>query len=167
VFNAQALNRGGELSFHVLPTSGLDVSLGIAYENPIVKNVPLQYGVGPYVDQRPPQSPKLTENLDISQTWLLPNEGTLTLQGVVNHVGQRWFNTINDPVLQDGPYTIENARLTYGSPSSDWELGLWVNNLSNSQYVLTAFDMSTTEGTVNRVYAPPRQFGATITYKFR
>lgn len=167
VFNAQALNRGGELTFHVLPTSGLDISLGVAYENPIVKNVPLQFGVGPYVDQHPPQSPKLTEDLDISQTWLLPNEGTITLQGVVNHVGQRWFNTINDPVLQDGAYTTENARLTYGSPSSDWEFGVWVNNLSNTQYVLTAFDMSTTEGTVNRVYAPPRQFGATITYKFR
>ena len=167
VFNAQAINRGSELSLHLLPARGLDVSLGVAYENPVVKNVPIQIGVGPYVDQVPPQAPKLTENLDLSQTWSLPNEATITLGGVVSHVGQRWFNTVNGPTLQDNAYTTENAHLDYDSPNDDWKLGLWVKNLTNTQYVLTAFDMSTTDGTVARVYAPPRQFGATITYRFQ
>lgn len=167
VFNSDALNRGGELSFHVLPARGLDISLGAAYENAVVKNVPLQFPAGPFMDQRPPQSPRLTENLTVQQTWMLPSEAALVFEGTVNHVGQRYFNTINDPVLSDAGYTTENLRLTLESPGDRWELGLWIDNLTNTQYILTAFDLSTTNGVVTRVYAPPRQIGGTLTYHFQ
>lgn len=103
----------------------------------------------------------------MQQTWTLPNDALVIFAGTVNHVGQRYFNTINDPVLADAAYTTENLRLTLESPSDTWELGLWVNNLTNTQYILTAFDLSSTNGVVTRVYAPPRQVGGTVTYHFQ
>jgi len=44
---------------------------------------------------------------------------------------------------------------------------VWVNNLTNTQYVLSAFDLSTTNGVVTRIYAPPRQVAATFTYHLK
>jgi len=166
VFNTDALNRGAELEMHFLPWRGLDVSLGASYENAVAKHVPLQFPSGPFIDQRPPQSPQFTENVSIRQSWMLPTHATLSLQGTVNHVGQRYFNTINDPVLSDKAYTVENLRLTYAPDSDRWEAAVWVNNLTNTQYVLSAFDLSTTNGVVTRIYAPPRQVAATFTYRF-
>jgi iron complex outermembrane receptor protein len=167
VFNTDAINRGGELEVHFLPWRGMDISLGGAFENAIAKSVPLQFPNPPFVDQRPPQSPRFTENASIRQSWMLPNHATLSLQGTVNHVGQRYFNTINDPVLSDTGYTVENLRLSYAPDSDRWEAGVWVNNLTNTQYVLSAFDLSTTNGVVTRIYAPPRQVAATFTYRLK
>jgi len=118
VFNTDALNRGAELEVHFLSWRGMDVSLGAAYENAIAKDVPLQFPNPAFMDQRPPQSPRFTENASIRQSWMLPNHATLSLQGTVSHVGQRYFNTINDPVLSDKAYTVENLRLSY-APESD------------------------------------------------
>ena len=167
VFNADALNRGSELTVHFLPWRGMDVSLGGAFENPIVKNVPLQFPNGPMFDQRPPQSPRFTEDASIRQSWMLPNQATLSLQGTVNHVGQRYFNSINAPALSDNGYTVENLRLTYAAEGDRWEAGVWVNNLTNTQYLLSTFDLSTTNGVESRIFAPPRQVAGTITYRFK
>ena len=109
VFNAQALNRGGELEARLAPAHGLELSLGLGIENAVVKNVPLQFGVGPYVDQSPPQSPKVTISGTVQKIWTLPNSSSLTLIGTVNHVGSRYFNTVNDPILSDRQYTTEQC----------------------------------------------------------
>lgn len=166
VFNTDAVNRGGEIEARFLPIRGLEISLSGAVENAVAEHVPLQFGVGPYINQRPPQSPRLTWDATVRKVWTLPNSSSIAVQGSVNHVAQRYFNTINDPVLSDKGYTTGNARLTYSLPDGHFEFGIWVNNINNAQYVLTAFDLSTTDGTVNRVYAPPRQVGGTLTYRF-
>ena len=61
----------------------------------------------------------------------------------MNHVGKRYFNTINDPVLSDHRYTVENDLLTCLPNDERWEASLWVNNLTDTPYILTAFDLST------------------------
>jgi iron complex outermembrane receptor protein len=82
----------------------------------------------------------------------------------VNHVGKRYFNTINHPALSDSSYTASNARLSFLAADERWEVALWANNITNEEYLLTAFDLSTTNGTVSQAYAPPRQIGATVSY---
>ncbi len=74
---------------------------------------------------------------------------------------------LNDPVLSDRAYTVTNLRLSYAPDSDRWEAGVLVNNLTNTQYVLSAFDLSTTNGVVTRIYAPPRQVAGTFTYRFK
>ena len=59
--------------------------------------------------------------------------------------------------MRDSPILGEGGR---------WEASLWGNNLTNSKYVLTAFDLSTTNGVVAQAYGPPRQVAGTLTYWF-
>ena len=39
-----------------------------------------------------------------------------------------------------------------------------MNNLTNVQYIDTAFDLSTTNGVVTQAYGPPRAAGLSLTY---
>ena len=167
IFNTDDRTRGAEVELRLLPVKSVELTLGAAYLDAVAKNIPLQFLGGPIVDQTPPQSPNITLDASIRKSWTLPGNGVVSLQGTMNHVGKRYFNTINDPVLSDNRYTVENARLTYVPPNDRWEASLWVNNLTNTQYVLTAFDLSTTNGVVTQVYAPPRQIGASVTYRFK
>jgi iron complex outermembrane receptor protein len=163
VFNTSAATQGAEVELRFLPARSVDVSIGLSYLDAIAKDVPLQFPSGPFVDQRPPQSPEFTGNASVRKNWTLAS-GSVSLQGSVNHVAKRYFNTINHPALSDSSYTTANARLSYLHSDERWEVALWANNITNEQYLLTAFDLSTTNGVVSQVYAPPRQIAATISY---
>lgn len=163
VFNTSATTRGAEVELRFLPVRSVDVTLGLSYLDAVAKNVPLQFPSGPFVEQKPPQSPEFTGNATVRKNWTLAS-GTLSLQGSVNHVGKRYFNTINHPALSDSSYTTSNARLSFMAADDRWEIALWANNLTNEEYLLTAFDMSTSSGVVAQAYAPPRQIAATISY---
>lgn len=163
IFNTSATTQGAEVELRFLPARSVDVSIGLSYLDAVAKDVPLQFPSGPFVDQTPPQSPEFTGSATVRKHWTLAS-GTVSLQGTVNHVGKRYFNTINHPALSDSSYTTTNARLSYMAADERWELALWANNITNEEYLLTAFDLSTTNGVVSHVYAPPRQIAATISY---
>jgi iron complex outermembrane receptor protein len=166
VFNTSAETRGGEVELRLLPTQSVDVSIGVAYLDAIAKNVPVQFPSGPFLEQKPPQSPEITANASLRKTWVLA-AGTVALQGTVNYVDERYFNTINHPALSDDGYTTGNVRLSYMAPDDRWEVAVWANNVTNEEYLLTAFDLSTTNGVVAQAFAPQRQLGATVSYWIR
>jgi iron complex outermembrane receptor protein len=166
VFNTDATTRGAEVELRFLATSTIDITLGGAYLDAEAKDIPLQFPAGPFLDQKPPQSPKVTLNASFRKSWPIAGGRTVSLQVSGNHVTRRYFNTINHPVLSDDAYTVANARLSYLAADGRWEASLWGNNLTNSKYVLTAFDLSTTNGVVTQAYGPPRQVAGTLTYWF-
>jgi iron complex outermembrane receptor protein len=166
VFNTSATTKGAEIELRFLPVRSVDVTIGLSYLDAIAKDVPLQFPAGPFVDQRPPQSPEFTGSATVRKNWDLAS-GTVSLQGAVNHVDERYFNTINHPALSDSSYTVGSARLSYLAADERWEVALWANNITNEEYLLTAFDLSTTNGVISQAYAPPRQVAATISYWIR
>ena len=113
VFNTDATTRGAEVELRVLATSTIDITLGGAYLDAEAKDIPLQFPAGPFLDQKPPQSPKFTLNASLRKSWPITGGGTVSLQLTGNHVTRRYFNTINHPVLSDDAYTLANARLSY------------------------------------------------------
>jgi iron complex outermembrane receptor protein len=167
VFNTDATTRGAEVELRFLATSTIDVTLGGAYLDAEAKDIPLQFPAGPFLDQKPPQSPKFTLNASLRKSWPIAGGSSVSLHLTGNHVTRRYFNTINHPVLSDDAYTLANARLSYLAADGSWEASVWGNNLTNSKYVLTAFDLSTTNGVVTQAYGPPRQVAGTFTYWFK
>jgi iron complex outermembrane receptor protein len=167
VFNTDATTRGAELELRFLPMSTVDLTIGGSYLDAEAKSIPLQFPAGPFLDQKPPQSPRFTLDASVRKTWSLPDRGVVALQLTGNHVAKRYFNTINHPVLSGDAYTLANARLSFLAASGSWEAALWGNNLTNAKYVLTAFDLSTTNGVVTQAYGPPRQVAGTFTYWFK
>jgi iron complex outermembrane receptor protein len=70
------------------------------------------------------------------------------------------------PVESEESYTVANARLGYGAPDGRWEVALFVNNLFEEEYRVYAFDSSLFSGVVAGVYAKPRTYGVTASFRF-
>jgi len=95
-------------------------------------------------------------------TLALYVEGDLRPQDLANPT------RLNDPIYSiyyHDPYWVGNARLTYAPPNGNWDVALWIKNISNTQEVrgpasYLAFQLG------SYTYTDPRRFGITITSKF-
>jgi iron complex outermembrane recepter protein len=63
-------------------------------------------------------------------------------------------------------YGILNLRFDLSSPEKAWNLGLFVTNLTNTISYIDGNDYTTAVGTIREDIGRPREFGASITYKF-
>ena len=70
------------------------------------------------------------------------------------------------PVEQEDAYTVANARLSYDSGDGRWGVAVFVDNLFEERYRVYAFDSSLFAGVVAGVYARPRWYGLSATYRF-
>jgi iron complex outermembrane receptor protein len=68
-----------------------------------------------------------------------------------------------DNRLHQGPYSLLNAQAEWDSPDTNYSIRLWCKNMTDEAY-LTALD-SQANGDY-AIYAPPRTFGVTGTYRF-
>ena len=59
--------------------------------------------------------------------------GTLNLQGNANYKSHVFFDTSNDPYIQQSGYWIANARAAY-DVGRNWEFAAFVHNLANKEY---------------------------------
>lgn len=168
VFNVDATVKGAELEVRTRPIDGLTITASAAYLDAIAHHVPSNLlGTGVDLgDQKIPQSPPWSFSIAGSYTWNALG-GYLTVSSDAEYTGQRYFNTVNHPALQNGAYTIVNANLSY-SPSNDdrWEFSVWGKNLSNTEFASTGFDLTTTNGVETYTVSPPRWFGGSIAYKW-
>ena len=94
--------------------------------------------------------------------------GSLAIQGDFNYVDDRFYNTVNHPVQSDDDYFVANARLTYTSQDERWDASLFVNNLTDVERTVYAFDLSFAGGGYGiESYAPPRWVGGSIGYRWK
>ena len=165
LFNADAELYGGEVELQATPLEGLDLILGLAYLDSEVKGVVLPSGR--LTKQDMPFAPEVSINGLARYEWPVFN-GSLALQGDFNYVDSRYYSTINHPTLSDDDYFVVNARLTYTNQDDRWDASVFVNNLTNVERTLYAFDLSTAGGGYGiESYAPPRWVGGSIGYRWQ
>ncbi len=70
-----------------------------------------------------------------------------------------------DPISQPA-YWIHNARLTYRTPDGRIEVAGWVENFLNQFYLEDTFDLTRQFSTILEVWADPRTYGLTVTYRW-
>ncbi len=70
-----------------------------------------------------------------------------------------------DPNLAQPNYHLLNLRTGLRSDEGLWELTLWVNNVTNTNYLIAGFDVPTLSGYA-AVTGPPRTFGVTLNVEF-
>jgi iron complex outermembrane receptor protein len=167
VFNTDATVNGFELELHATPIDGLNIVLGAAYLDTAAENVPnnLLPGSVNLGDQAMPQSPEWTYNGLARYEWPALG-GHLAIQGDVNFVDERAFNTVNHPALIGDSYTIANARITYTSSDDRWNMAIWIKNLTEEEYTSFAFDFSGSDGTTPGYINSPRWAGITASFNF-
>ncbi len=165
LFNADAELYGGEVEFQATPVDGLDIILGLAYVDTEVSGVILPSGRT--AKQEMPFAPELSINGLARYEWPAFG-GSLAIQGDFNYVDDRFYSTINHPVLSDDDYFVANARLTYTSQDVCWDASLFVNNLTDVERTVYAFDLSYAGGGYGiESYAPPRWVGGSIGYRWK
>ena len=96
MFNTDATSRGAEVELRFLASSTIDITLGGAYLDAEAKDIPLQFPAGPVLDQKPPQSPKVSLNASLRKSWPIAGGRTVSLQLSGNHVTRRYFNAYVD-----------------------------------------------------------------------
>lgn len=162
-FNVDARSLGGEAELVINPVRGLDLLLGMSLLDAKQKHVA---GPGGELDRPMPNAPRVTYNALARYSWPVPG-GAVALQADMNHRGKRSLGAIDHPALVGAAYTVVNASVEWSSVNERWSAMLWAKNLTDEVYFPTTFDLSTITGQMEDVVAPPRWFGATLTYRFK
>jgi iron complex outermembrane receptor protein len=164
VINLDAETTGLEAELTSRPVEGLTLQLGASFLDTKVKDVPLPDGVT-VEDHDLPQAPDVSLNALARYEFSFVG-GTLGIQGDVLYTSEFCFTVLCAPVEQEDAYTVANARLSYDSSNGRWGVAAFVNNLFEEKYRVYAFDSSLFAGVVAGVYAKPRWYGLSATYRF-
>ena len=153
-----AKSIGFEAELTLNPSDGLDLLFGIGYND---MDVTLADGT----KTTSIQSPKWNLSGLARYQWAALN-GTMAIQGDF-HYRSKHFHSITkaDAVTEDG-YHVINARLSWTSADEDWEVAVFVDNLTDENYIVQSFDLATILGWTEEYYGRPRWVGGSINYNF-
>lgn len=163
LFNADARIRGAQLDLALRPTRNLDLSLGVAYTDGIVKDVTLPSGRS--ADQRMPMAPRLSLSGSGRYAWPLAS-GSLYTQLDATYIGARYLNSVNHPAEHDESYLLANIRAGYASDRG-WGIELFVDNVTDELYKIYATNIASIDGGVGSSYGAPRWFGVRASYDWK
>ena len=83
----------------------------------------------------PQRVPKYTASASAQYTWPMPNGAGVTVRGDTTYQSAVYFTDLTyTAVPGQGGYALYNARLTWDSPSKDWSVAFYGQNLANKFY---------------------------------
>ena len=164
VINLPARAIGLETELNLRPVRGLSVQLGGSFLSSKVKNILLPDRTT-VVEHDLPQAPGFSGNALARYEFDLAG-GTASLQADAQYSGKFCFTVLCAPVERERAYTVANARLGWATGDKQVEVAVFVNNLFERKYRTYAFDSSLFAGLVAGVYAKPRTWGVTGTFRF-
>lgn len=164
VRNLPATVKGLEADLTAHPITGLTLSASGALQDSAVKNVLLPDGVTLQTHSLP-QAPGFSGNALARYEFPLAR-GMVSLQADINYSGKFCFTVMCAPVEREPAYHVENARIGFTPEGGKVDFAVYVNNLFNRAYRVYAFDGSTYWGDALGVYAKPRTWAVTATYRF-
>ena len=165
VINLDATAFGVEAELTAKPVSGLTLQLGLSYLDSTVKDVPLPDLVT-IEDHELPQAPRVSANALARYEFPLGGMGRASVQADVQYSDKFCFTVLCAPVERESSYVVSNLRFGYAADDGQWEVAAFVDNVFEEEYRVYAFDSSLFSGVVAGVYAKPRTFGITGTWRF-
>lgn len=163
VTNSDAESKGAELEFSMSPTTGLDFSLGAAYIDSEVESVPDVFG-GTITNVEFPTAPELSFNLLGRYAWPALG-GQLAIQVDGNWNDDQFLEGSNSNASFESSYSVWNGRVSYQTGNEKLGVTLWVKNFTDEEYRVYNLDLGLL-GFIEQVYAPPRQYGVTLSYRW-
>ena len=164
VINLDAKETGLEVELASRPVDGLTLQLGLSALDSTVKDVPLP-DLATIEDHDLPQAPALSANALARYEFPLLG-GMGFVQTDAQYSSKFCFTVLCAPVERESSYTVVNARAGYTAADGRWDVAAYVDNVNEEQYRVYAFDSSLFAGVVAGVYAKPRTFGISATYRF-
>jgi iron complex outermembrane receptor protein len=169
VTNSDATVKGGEIELFARPVRNLDIALGAAFLDSEVDFVPAVFPGTGTVDAELPQAPNFS--LNALARYAVPlNFGELAFQVDGRYSGDQFLEGTNSRVSFQKDYAVINASVSLTGPERRWQASVWVKNLTNTKYLVYNLDLGVAfgdgTGFTEQMYAPPRQFGATLRFGF-
>jgi iron complex outermembrane recepter protein len=166
---AKSTIKGFELEVQAIPVDGLTLRGSLAYLDAAYKEflyfdpVALTFTDLKGADLQ--NAPHWASTLGINYSHPLANDARIVADVSWMYTGQRFYTAIlNTPRSTVQPTYYIDALLTYHAPDDRFTIGLWGKNLLDKRYISTVYDSPGYMGLVG--YAPPRQFGGSITFNF-
>ena len=158
--NANADSYGFELELQATPTDGLDVILGMAYND-----IEVSLGDGPKTTSV--QSPKWNLNGLVRYAWPVAG-GALAAQFDALYRSRHFFSLTGLETVEEDGYAITNASLSYTSANGGFTVSGFVHNLGDVQHLVQTFDLSgpAVFGMVEQYYNRPRWWGISLAMNF-
>ena len=111
-------------------------------------------------------APEWTGNLGVQYTATFGGGSQLIPRVDVAYTDDVFKDALNFPELKQDSYTLVDAYLTYITPQGSWEAALFGTNLTDEEYITSGFANGLTQGRITANVARPRQWGASLTYRF-
>jgi iron complex outermembrane receptor protein len=163
----KAHTEGVEVQLTAAPIHGLMIDLQSAWLQARLDEagLPLFSGVSSLNGKQLANAPRFTGSGVIAYKLDLASGDDVNIRWNSNYRSHVWFDTTNDPYIQQKPYWLHNFNVAYESHLG-WAVGLFVRNVANEKYALTATDLSNPFGLIEPVYGPPRTYGIDLNYHF-
>ncbi len=165
VANSDATVKGGEIELFTRPVRNLDIAIGAAFLDSKVDFVPAVFPGTGTRNAELPQAPHVSINA-LARYAVPLSLGELAFQADGRYVSEHFLEGTNSEVSHQDAYAVANASVSLTSPDERWQGSLWVKNFTNTKYLVYNLDLGLA-GFVEQMYAPPRQFGATLRFGFR
>jgi len=165
VTNSDATVKGGEIELFTRPLRNFDFALSAAFLDSKVDFVPAPFPGTGTTDAELPQAPHVSLNA-LGRYTVPISFGTLAFQLDGKYASKHFLEGTNSQVSFQRGYAVGNASISLTSPDERWQGSLWVKNFTNSKYKVYDLDLGLL-GFVEQMYAPPRQFGATLRFGFK
>lgn len=172
--------KGIELETVATPFDGAQVGFNYAYTDAVYTDFKGCAAGLNCTGKKVPFVPKNDLTVFAQYRWELANDAALTV-----HVDDAWASKFQVGPTNGQPIAVGhtakkgilNASATYEPPNAAWKLQVWGKNLTNQWYLaapsnyyfyfVTAAEFAAGAREVDRgTINPPRQYGATLTYKF-
>lgn len=164
VINRDAKVNGVEAELALRPASGLDLQAFVTYLDTTVKNVTLPNGR--VADRRMPDAPEWSVGFFGRYQFDLGG-GTAAIQTNWKYNSSQYLTVLNPQVSLQPGYVVGDVRVSYELPGTRVEVAAYVNNVTNKWYRLFSADLAGIFGNTDNLYAKPRVFGASVTYRFK
>ncbi|HZZ88995.1 MAG TPA: TonB-dependent receptor, partial [Caulobacteraceae bacterium] len=86
-------------------------------------------------------APKFTFTAVLNYRWMLGNDDDVNFRWNSNYRSHYWFDTTNDPYIQQNAYWLHNFNIDFES-HQHWTAGIFMRNVANEKYFLTSSDIS-------------------------
>ncbi|MEP1385521.1 MAG: TonB-dependent receptor [Paraglaciecola sp.] len=157
----EATASGFEAEFQGQITENFGLLLGAAYND---AEAALADGV---TTTRPVQSPEWNVN-GLLRYEVPLSSGYIAIQGDFVYRDDVKFSLVEAETVQQEAYTLFNASISYTTDDQLWQVRAFVNNLTDEEYIVQAFDLSGTDvfGMTEQYYGKPRWAGVSVKYSF-
>ena len=119
-----------------------------------------------FTGHRLPLAPKFTAETIIEYVIALPSEDQVKTETSVSYRSKQFFDVRNDPLLVQTGYWLVNARVAYATSDGRWEFAGFGKNLSATQYLNYAVNLSSPFGLLQEVVGAPRSGGVEVTLRY-